>query len=334
MCVCVYVWSLAFAPRAYGPGEFKVLTSGDGGNFEEAACWQVASRPEVSYEQSVLFDVPLNVKALTIVMRSPMPWSYFGISDVSLLVEPSFPSMLVGGAGSPGREEMCIIARGSVAAMAPCLSAIAAGAGAEVFEFSNGGLRNVVSKTCLTLANGDAVSGKMVMASCPEEIGDGRGIFELTSKGQLKLGVGDYCLTASGSALSVQDCAEAEAGMGSNFFQVGVGSFDPGAASAVRYGAVMLKAAAERQAGLLTKLQDALPKLNGCKLALAMRGNSSRSILKSFAAKGGEATSKIFEGDSAADAVAGIFGAFGVDKSAVAAIISASASALGKAAAV
>jgi len=318
---------------AYGPGEFKILTSGDGGNFEEAACWQTASRPEVSYEQSVLFDAPLNVKALTIVMRSPMPWSYFGISDVSLLVEPSFPSMFVGGAVSASGEEMCIVASGSVVAMAPCLSAIAAGDGAEVFEFSNGGLRNVASKTCVILANGDAVSGKLVMAACPEETGDGRGAFELTSKGQLKLGVGDYCLTASGSSLSVQDCAEAEAGTGSKFSQAGVGSFDPDAASSVRYGAVMLKAAAERQAGLLAKLQDALPKLNGCKLALASRGNSSRPIAKSFAKTAGKATSKLFGGDSAADAVAGIFGAFGVDKSALVAIISASASALGKAAA-
>jgi len=319
---------------AYGPGEFKILTSGDGGNFEEAACWQTPARPEVSYEETVLFDSPVDVKALTVVMRSPMPWAYFGISDVALLVEPSFPSMLVGSAASTTGEEMCVVASGSAVAMAPCLGAIAAGDGSEIFQFADGALQNAASKTCVTLANGDAIAGKMVMSACSQEAGDGRGIFELTSKGQLKLGVGDYCLTASGSALSVQDCAEAEAGMGSNFFQVSVGSFDPGAASAVRYGAVMLKAAAERQAGLLAKLQDALPKLNGCKLALAMRGNSSRSILKSFAAKGGEATSKIFEGDSAADAVAGIFGAFGVDKSAVTAIISASASALGKAAAV
>ena len=333
-CLCVYVCvcvgCLAFL-RAYGPGEFKVLTSGDGGNFEEAACWQKSSRSEVSYEQSVLFDVPLNVKALTIVMRSPMPWSYFGISDVSLLAAPSFPSMLVSGAGSAGGEEMCIVAQGSVVAMAPCLSAVAAGDGADVFEFSDGALRNVVSKSCITLANGDAAEGKMVMAACPEETGDGRGIFELTYKGQLKLGVGDYCLTSSGSALLVQDCAKAEAGVGSKFFQAGVGSFDPSAASAVRSGAGLLKAAAERQAGLLAKLQDAMPKLNGCKLALAKRGNASGSIVSSFTVMGG--TSKLFEGDSAADAVARIFGAFGVDKGAVTAVISASASALGKAAA-
>merc|ERR1712232_309832 len=170
-----------------------------------------------------------------------------------------------------------------------------------------------------------------VMAAYPEEAGDGRGAFELTPKGQLKLGVGDYCLVASGSALSVQDCTEAEAGAGSKFFQAGVGSFDPGAASAMRYAAVMLKAAAERQAGLLAKLQGALPKLNGCKLALASMGNSSRPIVKSFASSSGHA--KLSGGDSAADAVARIFGAFGVDKNAVVGVISASASALGKAAA-
>ena len=333
LCVFLRLRLFVFRSRAYGPGEFKILTSSDGGNFEEAACWQAPSRPEVSYEQSVLFDSPLNVKALTIVMRSPMPWSYFGISDVSLLVEPSFPSMLVGSAPSASGEEMCVVASGSSVAMAPCLSAIAAGDGSEIFQFKNGALQNVASATCITLANGDALAGKMVMAACPEEAGDGRGIFELTSKGQLKLGVGDYCLVASGSALSVQDCAEAEAGAGSKFFQAGVGSFDPSAAAGVKYGAAMLKAAAERQAGLLAKLQEALPRLSGCKFALAAQHNISRLTAKSVAVVGKRAASKLFVAGSAADAVAEIYPAFGVDKEAAAAVISASASALSKAAA-
>ena len=64
-----------------------------------------------------------------------------------------------------------------------------------------------------------------------------------------------YRLIASGGALSVQDCAEAEAGTGSKFFQAGVGSFDPNAASAVRYGAEVLKAASERQASLVANCQ-------------------------------------------------------------------------------
>ena len=71
--------------RAYGPGEVKVLVSGDGGNFAEAACWRSASRSEVSYEDVLMFDVSQMVKSLTIVMKAPMPWGYFGLNDVSLL---------------------------------------------------------------------------------------------------------------------------------------------------------------------------------------------------------------------------------------------------------
>lgn len=320
---------VVFGVRAYGPGEFKILTSEDGGNFEEAACWKAAARPEVSYEETVLFDSPTDVKALTVVMRSPMPWSYFGISDVALLVEPAFPSMLVGSAASTGGEEMCVVASGSAVVMAPCLGAIAAGDGAEIFQFTNGALQNAATKRCLTLANGDAVAGKLVMSTCPEEAGDGRGIFELTSNGQLKLGVGDYCLVASGQVLSVRDCAAAASDTGSKFFQAGVGSFDPSAASVVRDGAAMLKAAAERQSGLLAKLQEALPKLSGCRLALVAQRDFSR--LAALVAR--RDTSKVLAAGPAADAIAEIYQAFGIDRESVAAVISTSASALSKAAA-
>ena len=73
---------------AYGPGEVKILTSSDGANFEEARCWQPASRTEVAYVESFLFDVPKNVKAVTISMRAPLSWGYFGINSVALLAEP------------------------------------------------------------------------------------------------------------------------------------------------------------------------------------------------------------------------------------------------------
>ena len=55
-----------------------MLVSADGGNFAEAACWRPASRSEVSYEDVIMFDVPQMVKSLTIVMKAPMPWGYFG----------------------------------------------------------------------------------------------------------------------------------------------------------------------------------------------------------------------------------------------------------------
>ena len=79
---------------AYSPGEVKVLTSSDGSNFEEAKCWQPAARSEVAYAESIMFDTPLPVKAITISMRSPLSWGYFGINSVALLASPG-PFMLV-----------------------------------------------------------------------------------------------------------------------------------------------------------------------------------------------------------------------------------------------
>ena len=79
---------------AYSPGEIKILTSSDGANFEEAKCWQPSTRAEVAYVETFMFDTPLNVKAVTISMRSPLSWGYFGINSVALLAEPG-PYMLV-----------------------------------------------------------------------------------------------------------------------------------------------------------------------------------------------------------------------------------------------
>merc|ERR1711920_1119178 len=63
---------------AYGPGEFRIMTSPDGGNFQEAAGWRSAGREEVSYREVVMFESPRKVKSLSVVM----------------LAEPG-PSMLV-----------------------------------------------------------------------------------------------------------------------------------------------------------------------------------------------------------------------------------------------
>ena len=79
---------------AYSPGEFKVLVSSDGSNFEEAKCWQPAARGEVAYAESIMFDVPTTVKAVAISMRSPLSWGYFGLNSVVLLAKPG-PFMLV-----------------------------------------------------------------------------------------------------------------------------------------------------------------------------------------------------------------------------------------------
>ena len=60
-----------FVGRAYGPGELKILTSADGGNFEEALGWRSPAREEMAYTQIVMFETPRSVKALSLVMRSP-----------------------------------------------------------------------------------------------------------------------------------------------------------------------------------------------------------------------------------------------------------------------
>ena len=114
--------------RAYGPGEFQVMTSSDGGNFEEAPCFRKTTRNEVSYEEAVMFEGARNVKSLTIVMRSPMPHQYFG-----MIVE-LYPFMLVSGAPSSAGEE-CVVATDGELRTMPCLDAIAEGSGSDVFQF-------------------------------------------------------------------------------------------------------------------------------------------------------------------------------------------------------
>ena len=79
---------------AYAPGEVKVLTSSDGANFEEAKCWQSSVRTEVAYEESFMFDIPRNIKAVTIVMRSTQAWGYYGINSAAIISEPG-PFMMV-----------------------------------------------------------------------------------------------------------------------------------------------------------------------------------------------------------------------------------------------
>ena len=70
------------------------MTSSDGANFEEAKCWQPSTRSEAAFEQTFMFDAPRNVKAVTMAMRSPQSWGYFGINSAVVIAEPG-PLMLV-----------------------------------------------------------------------------------------------------------------------------------------------------------------------------------------------------------------------------------------------
>ena len=123
-----------FIGRAYGPGEFKILSSSDGGNFEEASSWRSASRSDISYVDTVMFDSPRAIKAVTIVMKAPMSWSYFGLNDVSLISSGGESFMIVSG-GASGSDETCLIASGAQITTQSCLDAIASGDGRDVFEF-------------------------------------------------------------------------------------------------------------------------------------------------------------------------------------------------------
>ena len=172
--------------RAYGPGEVKVLVSGDGGNFAEAACWRSASRSEVSYEDVIMFDGPQMVKSLTIVMKAPMPWGYFGLNDVSLLTSGDESFMFVSGRTS-SEGEQCLIASGLELGAAACLDAVAAGDGREVFAFRGEQLMHTASSLCVAVPS--AESKRVVLQNCKSlaKANDDRGAFELAHHGQLKI---------------------------------------------------------------------------------------------------------------------------------------------------
>ena len=319
------------ASRAYGPGEFKILTSVDGGNFEEAACWRKPSRPEVSYEDVVLFEAPRHVKALTILMRSPMPWGYFGLNEVALLVEPG-PIMLVSGL-SVQEGELCLVSQGGSLSVNDCLGAIAAGTGKEIFQFNEASqLESVVGGKCVSLASGDAVGGgRFVMQDCAaaEEAGDGRSNFELTPAGQLRLShMANYCVVADLAGTRAQDCGAAEKDGTAQgvFFQAPVPDFDGRSVSLAQGISEVLSAAVKRQAALLAQLQDSMRTLGTC--ALAFGSNTTHA--RQFVSLAGAASrlSVVQRGDAAMQSIAKIDRALGVDMSAIKTLISDSAATL------
>jgi len=102
--------------------------------------------------ETVMFDLPQKVKDLAVVLRSPKPWGFFGINDLSALVEPG-PSMLVSGSADEG--ELCIVADGETLAVRGCLDAMASGSGSEVFNFSPiSQLVSAVSGQCISVNKG------------------------------------------------------------------------------------------------------------------------------------------------------------------------------------
>ena len=145
--------------RAYGPGEVKILASADGGNFEEVVPWRRSTKGDAAYVETFMFPEPRNVMAISVLMRNPQLWRFMGITNAALLVEPG-PFMLVSGVPAPDGE-LCVVARNGALEVQPCLAAIVAGDGAEVFSFGvDAELVSVSNSACASLANG------LVVAHC------------------------------------------------------------------------------------------------------------------------------------------------------------------------
>ena len=104
-------------------------------SFEEARCWTASARDGVAYEESVMFDSARNVRAVTIAMRGPKEWSYFGINEAVLIAAGNEPFMLISGVTSDP-DEQCLTAQGSGVGLSSCIAAIASGLILSYLTFS------------------------------------------------------------------------------------------------------------------------------------------------------------------------------------------------------
>ena len=85
------------------------MSSRDGGNFEEVACWRSPSQLDVAFVEHVMFDEIQSVRAIAIVMKAPRPWQFFGLNEVQLMVE-HYAFMIV--SGQPSAEgEIFLVSR-------------------------------------------------------------------------------------------------------------------------------------------------------------------------------------------------------------------------------
>jgi len=196
----------------HAPSEVRVLTSPDGSNFEEAACWQPSGKHEDSFVQTLEFSRTFRAQVVTIAMRTAGPSSYFAISDVSLQTASDEPIMLISGVTS--EEEMCVVTEngntaqaGALVTLQSCNGAIAAGDGRELWKMSESGqLVSVVGSKCVVLGGNSAIGGGVVELSDCEaaaEAGDGRSFWELSPSAQLSMARGGgYCMVLSGSVTS------------------------------------------------------------------------------------------------------------------------------------
>ena len=317
--------------RAYAPGEFKVLVSSDGGNFEEASAWRSASRNEVAYTEMVMFDTPRAVKAVTVVMKAPLSWSYFGLNDVRLLSSADESFMIISGATSASGEQ-CVVASGSELLLEGCLDAIAAGDGRDVFKFQGGQLVHVASALCVSVASG--VGGHVGLHDCDltAKALDGRSLWEVTPDSQLRMPrMANYCLNVHGGHATVADCGVAaqDIASGDKFILSSVPELDLGAVARLKSSASLLTAAAARQRKALDQLQGLMPVLPTCKFA-SMAVNKSQLQKSMSLHYVGESSVKadLMLGDAATAAVSRVYDALKVDVDGSAQLIRESANTL------
>ena len=312
--------------RAYGPGEVQILVSSDGGNFEEASCWRAATRSEVAYRETIMFGSEQKVKAVSIVMKSPMPWGYFGLNDVTLLTSGEESFMIVGGDRSNGAEQ-CLTVVGSEIVIDSCLDALAALDGREVFRFQQQRLVHVASGLCVAAAGDntfhvelqDCAAGSVALAV--------RSVWQVTSNAQLKLPrMGNSCLTQRGGRPIVGEC-----GMSSDrFFLAVVPEANLNDAFAVRSSAKLLIASAARQRSALNDLRALAPIVDSCRfVSLAMNSTETSRLYNAKLSRKGDSTMAVAgEENFGAAVLQRVYVALGVETDEVLKLISDSSRAL------
>ena len=320
-----------FFVRAYGPGEVQVLVSNDGGNFEEASSWRAASRSEVSYRETIMSERSQNVKAVSIVMKSPMPWGFFGLNGVQLLSLGEEAFMLIVGERS-AKSEQCLTAAGAKVVSQSCLDAVAAFDGREIFAFQGQHLVHVASGLCLGAVGKDAYEIALQECDFASDGHNARVSWELTANAQLKLPrMGDFCLTSQSGRAIVADCGSSYV----KFFLAVVDESGLEAALPVRSGAMLLNSAAARQRQAVKRLQELLPTLDSCKF-VSLAANTTRhtapsalQLAKEGDSSGGMSLSLADTGDAAAlAAMDKVYSAIGIDMPSILGLISESSNVL------
>merc|ERR1712232_419714 len=216
-------------------------------------------RDDVSFTDFFMFSRPATVTTVTVLMRQPRKWGYFGITSAALLAEPG-ASLVV--SGKTASQSGCVVQdTANNLLIAPCLDAIATGMGHEIFLSSESGALESASAPgyCMALAGANPVGGGAFLLKACDAVG-AEGRFSFAPSGQLKLqGLGNYCVTA-GDTLSVQDCDEASKSSDARdkFFLVSSLAVDTNVGTAAGEAATLATAAAGRLSTSIASLTSVL----------------------------------------------------------------------------